>query len=235
MKELAEWTRLIGLDLSPIQLEQFRAYESLLIEWNKQIALTAIRELREIRIRHFYDSLTCATATGPLGGQSLIDVGTGAGFPGLPLKILYPEIHLTLLESVSKKTKFLKAVSHELGLKDVTIISARAEDIGQNPHHRERYDWAVARAVAELRILAEYLLPLVRLGGYMLTQKGKGVAEEVVAARAAIERCGGGEVKLSAVQLPETEQTHYLVVIDKIRHTEPSLPRRAGMPTKRPL
>lgn len=235
MDELAIAARGFGLTLSPQQLQQFSLYESLLIDWNRHLALTAIREPREIRIRHFLDSLTCATTTGSLAGQTLIDVGSGAGFPGIPLKILYPTLRLTLLESVGKKTRFLAAVTSELGLTDVTIITGRAEEIGHDPSHRERYDWAVARAVAELRILAEYLLPLVCLGGHALAQKGESAAEELSVAQPAIKRCGGGEATVSAIQLPETPQTHHLIVINKIQQTEPALPRRPGIPAKRPL
>lgn len=235
MNDLGVWARSFGIDLTSGQLDQFRAYESLLIEWNRRISLTAIREPRDIRIRHFLDSLTCTIVTGNLNGLAFIDVGTGAGFPGLPLKILYPESQLTLLESVGKKTKFLEIVIKELSLKNVTIITGRAEDTGHNPGHREQYDWAVARAVAELRVLAEYLLPLVRPGGYILAQKGESAANEIAAAQSAIIRCGGGKVSLTAVHLPETAQSHYLVVIDKIQPTGPALPRRTGIPSKRPL
>src|SRR5690606_10249262 len=146
--------------------EQFATYARLLQSWNEKLNLTAIADEEGIRVRHFLDSLSCATVTGPLDGQSLVDVGTGAGFPGLPLKILYPRLALTLVESVTKKTRFLQEVVAELGLEDVQIVDERAETVGQNRQHREQYDWAVARAVAALPVLAEYLLPLCRMGGH---------------------------------------------------------------------
>ena len=172
----------LGAPLLPSQVVQFAAYEALLLEWNERIALTAIREPGHLRVRHFLDALSCAAATGPLDGQSLIDIGSGAGFPGLPLKILYPDLRLTLVDSVAKKARFLGLVAAELGLREVTVIAKRAEVLGQDPIHREQYDWATARAVAELRVLAELLLPLCRVGGRVLAQKGGSAAEELVIA-----------------------------------------------------
>ena len=153
MDELADYARAFGLLLTPAQLDQFAIYEALLLEWNERVSLTAIRDPREIRIRHFLDSLTCATATGPLDGRALVDVGSGAGFPGLPLKILYPTLQLTLVESVAKKARFLQRVAEALGLSDVVVMAERAETLGQDATFREQFDWAVARAVAELRTL----------------------------------------------------------------------------------
>ena len=224
-----------GINLSDQQLEQFDRYQAVLLDWNQRINLTAITDPASIRLRHFLDSLSCAAVTGDLNSQSLIDVGTGAGFPGLPLKILYPAVSLVLVESVQKKTAFLEAVISELSLKDVTVIAERAETLGRQKAHREQYDWAVARAVAGLPVLAEYLLPLCKVGGHMLAQKGVGAAEETEQAAAAIEALGGGKPSLSAVSLPAVEQVHYLVVVSKIRPTPESYPRRVGMPAKRPI
>ena len=225
----------LGAPLLPSQVVQFAAYEALLLEWNERIALTAIREPGHLRVRHFLDALSCAAATGPLDGQSLIDIGSGAGFPGLPLKILYPDLRLTLVDSVAKKARFLELVAAELGLREVTVIAERAEVLGHDPTHREHYDWATARAVAELRVLAELLLPLCRVGGRVLAQKGGSAAEELVIAAPAIAALGGGASQLIPVQLPETEATHYLVVIDKAAATDARYPRRPGIPAKRPL
>jgi 16S rRNA (guanine527-N7)-methyltransferase len=233
--EFAGWAAALGAPLSAEQVAQFAAYEALLLEWNERIALTAIREPRQVRVRHFLDALSCAAATGPLDGQSLIDVGSGAGLPGLPLKILYPDLRLTLVDSVAKKARFLELVVAELGLQEVTVIAERAEVLGQAPAHRERYDWATARAVADLRVLAELLLPLCRLSGRALAQKGDGAAEELAAAAPAIAVLGGGASRLIPVHLPETAATHYLVVIDKAAATDARYPRRAGVPAKRPL
>jgi len=243
MNELAEWAHALGLSLTPSQLGQFAAYESLVLEWNERIALTAIREPRDIRLRHFLDSLSCATVTGPLDDRSLIDIGSGAGFPGLPLKILFPGLRLTLADSVAKKARFLELVVGELGLQDVTVVAERAELLGRDPAFRERYDWAAARAVADLRVLAEYLLPLCRVGGAMLAQKGEEevtrIRDEAGRTRAEIERAfealGGGEAQISPINLPCYERTHYLVVVPKVRATDDRYPRRPGIPIKRPL
>lgn len=233
--EFAGRAAALGAPLSAGQVAQFAAYEALLLEWNERIALTAIREPRQLRVRHFLDALSCAAATGPLDGQSLIDIGSGAGFPGLPLKILYPDLRLTLVDSVAKKARFLELVVVELGLRDVTVIAERAEVLGQDPAHRERCDWATARAVAELRVLVELLLPLCRVGGRALAQKGESAVEELAAATPAIAALGGGAAQLIPVRLPETEATHYLVIIDKATATDTRYPRRAGIPAKRPL
>lgn len=235
MEELAAWAQVFDLSLDTTQVAQFAAYEALLLDWNERISLTAIRDPRAIRIRHFLDSLSCATITGSLDGCTLIDIGSGAGFPGLPLKILYPDMQLTLVDSVAKKARFLELVVGELGLRNVTVLAERAETLGQEAAFRERFDWAAGRAVAELRVLAELLLPLCRVGGHMLAQKGEGVAAEVAAAGPAIGAVGGGPPTVSAVRLPETEQTHYLVRIPKVAPAPGRYPRRAGIPAKRPL
>jgi 16S rRNA (guanine527-N7)-methyltransferase len=224
-----------GINLTDQQLGQFDRYQALLLDWNERLNLTAITDPVGIRLRHFLDSLTCATVTGDLNGLSLIDVGTGAGFPGLPLKILYPAVSLVLVESVQKKTTFLEAVVSELGLTDVRVIAERAETLGRQEAHREQYDWAVARAVAAMPVLAEYLLPLCKVGGHLRAQKGVGAPEETEQGGAAIEALGGGIASLSAVSLPAVEQVHYLVVVPKVRPTPESYPRRVGMPGKRPI
>lgn len=235
MDELADWARTFGLSLTPLQLEQFALYESLLLEWNERISLTAIRERRKIRIRHFLDSLTCATVTGTLNGESLIDVGSGAGFPGLPLKILFPDIELTLADSNAKKVRFVELVAHELGLAKVTVICDRAETLGRMAEFRERFDWVAARAVAEMRVLAELLLPLARVGGHVLAQKGENATAEFAAAIPAVAALGGGAGQISPVHLPETKQTHFLILIPKVEPTTDRYPRRPGIPAKRPL
>ena len=162
-----------GLDLPPAQWTAFQQYADLLHTWNQRFNLTAVRDLDEIWRRHFLDSLTCLRVMRGTPLQRVIDVGTGAGFPGLALKIVQPDMHLTLVESVGKKAEFCAEVVRVLGLENVNIQTARAEELGKNPQHREQYDWAVARAVAPLPILAAYFLPLVKVGGQMLAQKGK--------------------------------------------------------------
>lgn len=235
MNELAMWAASFGIALTRKQLEQFIVYEALLLDWNQRVSLTAIREPRAIRIRHFLDSLSCAAVTGSLNNQSLIDVGSGAGFPGLPLKILFPKVRLTLVDSVAKKARFLEHVVSELGMGEVTVLVDRAEIIGRQALYREQFDWALARAVAELRVLAEFLLPLCQVGGSALAQKGESALMEVATASRAIAALGGGEARITPILLPESEQAHNLVVIPKIRPTDERYPRRPGIPAKRPL
>jgi 16S rRNA (guanine527-N7)-methyltransferase len=235
LAEFVRETAVFGIPLTPDQIRQFEQYQALLLDWNQRMNLTAIREPRQIQQRHFLDALTCSLVTGELNGRSLIDVGTGAGFPGLPLKILFPDLRLTLVESVVKKTRFLEAVVAELGLRDVTIVPERVELLGQGVAYRAQYDWAAARAVAELRILVEYLLPLCRVGGSILAQKGGSAAEEVMAAERAVLLLGGTVRQIFPVNLPQREETHYLVVVEKTAVTPQTYPRRIGVPAKNPL
>lgn len=235
MEQLAAHAAGFGLRLSEAQLQQFAQYQALLLAWTQKMNLTAIVEPAMIQQRHFLDALTCAMVTGDLNGRSLVDVGTGAGFPGLPLKIMFPQLKLTLVESVAKKTRFLEVVVTALGLEQVTIIAGRAEIVGRQAEHRGRYDWATARAVAELRVLVEYLLPLCRLGGHALAQKGEGAPAEAAAAAAAITSLGGADPRLHPVRLPGRTELHYLVIIEKTAETPLQFPRKPGIPAKRPL
>ena len=164
-----------------------------------------------------------------------MDVGTGAGFPGIPLKIIYPTMHVTLVESVGKKAMFCQHLVQTLGLENLEVIHARAEDVGQMPAHRESYDWAVARAVANLSILSEYLLPLVKLGGTMLAQKGESAPVEAQSAEKAMKILGGKLKQLIPVHLPGVADDRYLVLVDKVAATPPKYPRKAGIPMKTPL
>ncbi|MBI3159630.1 MAG: 16S rRNA (guanine(527)-N(7))-methyltransferase RsmG [Chloroflexi bacterium] len=224
----------LGLALSDEQMAAYAHYATLLAEWNTRINLTAIHEPNEVRVKHFLDSLSCAQAFATVPG-SLVDVGTGAGFPGLVLKVLYPAMRLTLVESVSKKATFLEHIVQELGLTDVTILARRAEEVGQDPTHREQYEWAVGRAVAQLPTLAEYLLPLVRIGGWMLAQKGESGRREAREARRAIEILGGGPPRLEQVQLPGLDDERYLIIVKKEKGTPGVYPRLPGTPAKKPL
>ena len=235
LQPLAAGLTALGLAATPAQLAQFRDYAALLLQWNEQMNLTAVRTAEGIVRRHFLDSLSLVQVTGELAGQRLVDVGSGAGFPGLPLKILFPTLKLTLVESVAKKARFLEAVVGELGLTDVTVLVERAEQVGQMAAHREQYDWAVARAVAELRVLLEYLLPLCRVGGRAVAMKGASAAAELTAADAALATLGGGTARLLAVQLPGLEGELTLVEIPKLVGTPAAYPRRPGRPAKKPL
>jgi len=228
-------SKFLDLSLSQDQVDALNRYADLLDQWNQKINLTAIREPEEIRIKHFLDSLSCTLAIKDRPHASLIDVGTGAGFPGLPLKVLYPELQLTLVESVAKKAQFLNQVVQDLRLKQVKIVNARAETVGQQGDHRQRYDWAVARAVASLPVLCEYLLPLVRVGGYMLAQKGESAAAELDEALYAIQVLGGRHLETIPVSLTNLAEERFLIVIEKIAQSPENYPRRVGMPAKRPL
>lgn len=234
-KLLKEIQNLTGLKLTARQAAAFQHYEMLLMEWNARFNLTAVRDVEGVRTKHFLDSLTCMQAWREMPPAKLIDVGTGAGFPGIPLKIVLPALQLTLVESVGKKADFCRLVVQELELDKVQVVQARAEDLGQQKAHREQYDWAVARAVANLPVLAEYLLPLVRVGGGMLAQKGEGGPAEAQQAERAIKLLGGRLRHLKPVQLPGIAEDRYLVIIDKIAGTPPQYPRRVGLAAKKAL
>jgi 16S rRNA (guanine527-N7)-methyltransferase len=226
---------LLGLDLSPDVQRAFSLYADHLLAWNKNINLTAITDPQAIEMRHFLDSLTVMRAIPLQRGQRVIDVGTGAGFPGLPLRLVYPHIELTLLEATAKKTQFLEHIVKLLRLNNVHVITARAEDAGQNAATREQYDVVLARAVAQMPVLAEYLLPLCRVGGRCVALKGESAVAEAQQAENALRIMGGHVEKVIRVELPQVTETHHLVVIEKIAATPPKYPRRAGIPGKRPL
>lgn len=235
LETLVESAKRFSISLDDGQLTQFGRYMELLLEWNEKMNLTAITNDKDIQISHFLDSLTCTLATGNLSSQTLVDAGTGAGFPGIPLKIYYPDMKLTLVESVTKKATFLEVLVRELGLEDVNIVAERLEIVGQDPAYRESFDWVVSRGVAKVAVLVEYLLPLCRIGGRMLAQKGAVILESLDAAKQTIETLGGGEPEILPIYLPETQQSHTLVVIPKLTASPAKYPRRPGIPSKRPL
>ena len=230
-----EAEQLLGISLSNEQLNAFSLFARELAEWNQRINLTAIRDPEDVRRKHFLDSLSCALAMRDSQTARVIDVGTGAGFPGLPLKILFPEMNLTLVESVAKKTSFLSHIVKELNLEGVEVITSRAEKVGQDPDHRDKYDWAAARAVGRMPVLAEYLLPLVRVGGFALAQTGEGAEREAEDADKAIGVLGGRLEDVIPVEIPGIDEQRYLVVIEKVVPTPEKYPRREGIPSKRPL
>ena len=226
---------LFNIHLSGRQVTALGIYEKELLEWNQKFNLTAIRDVESIRTKHFLDSFSCVLAWKASPPHLLIDIGTGAGFPGIPLKILYPNMKLTLVESVGKKAKFCQHIVRVLGLEQVEVIQARAEELGQKSGHRERYDWAIARAVANLNVLSEYLLPLVRLGGTVLAQKGESGPAEAQSAEEAMKLLGGKLKQLIPVHLPSVAEDRYLVVVEKVAATPPKYPRKPGIPMKQPL
>lgn len=226
---------LFNVKITGRQVMSFITYEKELIEWNNRFNLTAIRDPESIRTKHFLDSLSCILAWKASPPAHLIDVGTGAGFPGIPLKLLYPSLKLTLVESVSKKAAFCRHIVEVLRLEQVDVIHSRAEDLGQDPNHRETYDWAVARAVANLNVLSEYLIPLVKVGGTALAQKGESGPAEAQSAEEAMHLLGGKLRQLIPVNLPGVADDRYLILVDKVAATPPKYPRKPGIPAKQPL
>lgn len=236
MEVLKRGAREWGLSLMPEQMEAFELYYRELIIWNERVSLTAIANYEEVQVKHFLDSLSCLQVLTSIPPQArYIDIGAGAGFPGVPLKLVHPQIKLTLLEATGKKARFLEHIVAMLGLREVDIVRGRAEEVGQQPAHRERYEVALARAVAEMSILLEYALPLLTLGGMFVAQKGMEIEDEVEAAQAAMKLLGGQMKEVRAVHLPGLEAPRHLVVVEKVAPTPQKYPRRAGIPAKRPL
>lgn len=226
---------LLDISLSPRQIEAFTLYTQEMLAWNKRFNLTAITDPQEIVIKHFLDSLSCVLGMGVPPYGRVVDVGTGAGFPGLPLKIVYPHLALSLVESIGKKASFCRHLVRELGLSDVDVLHARAEEVGRMPGHRASYDWALARAVAPMGVLVEYLLPLLNIGGVALALKGETGPAEAHAAESAIHILGGRLTQLTPVELPRVVESRFLVMVKKVAETPEKFPRRPGFPSKRPL
>lgn len=215
----------LGVELSDEQLEQFDALAKFLVETNAKFNLTRITDPREIVTSHFLDSLTCLTALKPKKGARVIDVGAGPGFPGLPIKIVRPDLHVTLLDSTFKKVKFMSQAVELLGLQNVEPVHGRAEEVGRDKDFRERFDIAYARALSELKALAELCLPLVKVGGHVVAQKSEDIAAELDAARPVIGQLGGRVQGVVQVNIPLTEVTRRLVIISKTKPTPEAFPR----------
>ena len=224
----------MGIELSQNQLEKFDLYKKLLLEWNEKMNLTAITDDEGIAIKHFADSISVL----PLienKNASLIDVGTGAGFPGIPLKIANDGFKVTLLDSLNKRITFLEEVKKELGITNLECIHSRAEDGGRNADLREKFYYCVSRAVARLSVLSEYCMPFVAVGGYFISLKGPDAAEELTEAQKAISVLGGKVEKVVEITIPESDLKHCAVVIKKIKSTPKAYPRKAGTAAKKPL
>jgi len=238
MEKLISGAEKLGLHLSSGQLKQFESYYHTLVDWNERVNLTAITAYEEVQVKHFLDSLTVVLATGPDTTRKplhVIDVGTGAGLPGIPLKIIFRDIMLTLLEATAKKTKFLEQLVSQLGLKDVVIVSGRAEEAAYEPQFREKFDIVMSRAVAPLPALVELTLPFCAVGGCLVAHKKGDIAMEVEQAQTAITVMGGHLREIKYVELKEFDDKRCLVIIDKVKSTPAQYPRRPGMPEKRPI
>jgi len=236
MEKLIAGAAGLGFPLSPRQMDRFERYYAELIVWNERINLTSVTDREQVQTRHFLDSLTVGLALPEAARHGrVVDVGSGAGFPGIPLKVLFPEMSLTLVEATAKKVKFLRHVAGLLELSDVEVECRRAEELAQEPGHREAYDAVVARAVAPMPALLELTLPFCRIGGIAVAQKKGAIDQEIEGAREAAGLLGGRLRDTVPVSVPELDDGRVLVVAEKVKQTPDRYPRRAGVPQKRPL
>ena len=225
----------LGISLSTKQREQFDKYYELLVEWNKVMNLTGITEYDEVNLKHFIDSLSVVRVVDMDSVKRVIDVGTGAGFPGIPLKIAFPDTEILLLDSLNKRVKFLNEVITTLGLENITAIHGRAEDIAKNKSYREQFDLCVSRAVANLSTLCEYSLPFLWISGSFVSYKGEYSENEIKQAEKAVDILGGKISKIDRFKLPGTDMGRSLIKIDKVKKTPGKYPRKAGLPAKEPI
>lgn len=234
-QQLIEGAKVLNVELTDKQADQLMRYKELLVEWNEKMNLTAITEDMEVITKHFLDCLTVQSSIDLAQVKSLVDVGTGAGFPGLVLKIAFPNVHITLIDSLNKRLKFLQNVIDELGLTGIECVHGRAEDLGKNKAYREQFEVCASRAVANLAVLSEYTLPFVKTGGYLIALKGQKLDEELAEGEKAITILGGTIDKLVDVVVPYTDLNHRIAKIKKVKETPKKYPRKAGEPTKAPL
>lgn len=232
-KKIKEYANEIGILLDEKQIHQFYTYMELLLEWNEKINLTAITKPEEIILKHFIDSMTIAKHIKE--NTKLVDVGTGAGFPGIPLKIIREDIEITLLDSLHKRINFLNEIIHQLELTKIKTIHSRVEELGKNRKYRESFDYATSRAVANLATLSEYLLPLVKLNGFCISMKGSDVKEEIEQSKNAILILGGKLEKVDSFQLPKSDMDRTVIRIRKVKYTPSKYPRKPGTPAKEPI
>ena len=230
---MQEYANEIEISLDKQQIDKFYTYMKLLLEWNEKINLTAIIQPEEIILKHFIDSMTIAPYLEK--NAKLIDVGTGAGFPGIPLKIIREDIQITLLDSLNKRINFLNHVIKQLQLTNIQTIHSRVEELGKDKRYRENFHYATSRAVANLSTLAEYLIPLVKIEGCCISMKGANIQEEIQKSKNAISLLGGKIEKIKEFQLPKSDMDRNLVIIRKVKNTPSKYPRKAGLPTKDPI
>ena len=237
MKQFIDDLKKWNIDISDEQLELFDKYTALLLSWNEKINLTAITDIHDIYKKHYLDSLSLIKCIDDLCDKeyTLLDLGTGAGFPGIPLKIMYPNLKITLVDSLRKRVDYLNFVIDELGLKNITAIHSRAEVLAHDEKYREQYDIVVSRAVANLSVLSEYCIPFIKVGGLFVSYKTGESIDEINNAANAIGMLGGKKAKLVEFNLPDSDYSRCNVVIEKKKSTEDRFPRKEGVPSKRPL
>lgn len=224
-----------GIDLSPHQVTQFKIYFEELVEWNEKMNLTAITDEPSVYLKHFYDSISAAFYVDLKGSKTICDVGAGAGFPSIPLKICYPELEVTIVDSLNKRINFLENLADKLALKNVHFVHARAEDFGQNKSYREKFDIVTARAVARLSVLSELCVPLCKKGGLFLAMKGAAAADELNDAKKALTVLGAEIQETYSFNLPIEESERNIFVFNKVKSTPKKYPRKPGMPNKSPI
>ena len=235
MDRLYEVAKKIDIELSDHQLEQFQKYYELLVEWNKVMNLTGITEFEEVLTKHFLDSLACVKAIDMTKVKTIMDIGTGAGFPGVPLKIAFPHLEACLLDSLKKRVNFLEESFELLGLEGIKAIHGRAEEYAKNKEYREKYDLCVSRAVSNLATLSEYCLPYVKEDGYFLPYKSGDIKEEAANSKKAVKILGGSIEDIISFEIPDTDMARTILKIHKTKATPKRFPRKAGLPTKEPI
>lgn len=225
----------MGLEVDDKAIDKFIDLKEILLEWNEKINLTTITQKEEVFIKHYFDSVACLNDGYIKDGMKVIDVGTGAGFPGIPLKIVREDIKLTLLDSLNKRISYLEDALSRLNIKNVELVHARAEEGGANAKYREKFDIVLSRAVASMNILVEYCLPYVAVGGFFLCQKGSNCEEELKAAENAIDLLGGELKEVKLYKLPYSDITHSIIIIQKVKNTPTKYPRKPGKPSSDPI
>lgn len=234
-QQFIEALKEMGIELSDTQIAQFKKYFELLVEWNEKMNLTAITDFEGVYLKHFYDSISASFYFDFTKVESLCDVGAGAGFPSLPIKICFPHLHVTIVDSLNKRITFLNHLSEQLQLENVTFVHARAEEFGQNEKYREKFDVVTARAVARLSVLSELCLPIAKEGGYFVALKAAAGPEELKDAKKAISTLGASLKEEFSYSLPVEESDRTLYIFDKIKKTPKKYPRKPGIPNKTPI